>query len=410
MKHSGERIVIWGTGIIGSSKLLVDLLKTEYEIIAYCDSDKAKWGKCVNGYWVKSFEEIEELNREGAFDLILIAVYNPETAASIRKTIEMELTIEKPIEMCEYSSIRDKIENTYIAETQKTLDFSKYKIDYIGQAEIWLENLMSEVVFWINQVARENAGGRKGYCKRLYNKDFESDLSTNTAFVSDYLCNATTPLVYDIGCGLAPRFGEYLQNGNRISLVEVDPLAYFYNYINKKFAPTEYKEIVFGMFEYLSKFFTKGSADAVIINNALDHCIDPFKSILESLMILKTGGILHLNHGRAEGINGKYMGLHQWNLDYTEQDEFIIWNYHAAVNVSESLRDIASIQVYHSTENTSRDDQYVCVEIIKKKDFRMEQYVDVKYEMENMAYIIDKLMEMISNPEINKVFERMLME
>ena len=44
-----KRILIWGTGVIGASKLLYEMLETRYEIIAYCDSDRTKWGTLING-------------------------------------------------------------------------------------------------------------------------------------------------------------------------------------------------------------------------------------------------------------------------------------------------------------------------------------------------------------------------
>lgn len=118
-------------------------------------------------------------------------------------------------------------------------------------------------------------------------------------------------------------------------------------------------------------------------------------------MVLKPGGMLYLNHTRAEGINEKYDGLHQWNLDYTEDNDFIIWNYGSAVNVSRKLGNIASISIHHSNG-------WVCVEMIKKKDFVPEQYIDADNEMEYMAFIVNRLMEKLSDPLFNKAFDSML--
>lgn len=39
------------------------------------------------------------------------------------------------------------------------------------------------------------------------------------------------------------------------------------------------------------------------------------------------------------------------------------------INFSERLKDIAEVQVYYSDRQISLDEQYVCVEIIKKKSF-----------------------------------------
>lgn len=404
MEGIKKKAVIWGAGTLGTSKLLCKLLEQRYELVAYCDSDQTKWGTKANGYTVKSVSEIMELGSFGAFDVIVIAIYDVETVTEIRTIIKEKLGSAGVVEIFAYSEIADELEGTYISRMHETLDFTRYQINYKGQFDIWLDNIMSEVDYWVNKVAKENASFRDEYCKRLDNNAFRSELTGNIDRLTDYLCQIKEPLVYDIGCGLAPRFGDILPDGSRISLVEIDPLAYFYNTVNAKYAPTSgYKKIAFGMFEYFSRFFDRDSADAVIINNALDHCIDPYKSIVESLMVLKPGGMLYLNHVRAEGINEKYDGLHQWNLDYTEDDDFIIWNYGSAVNVSQKLGNIASISIHHSNG-------WVCVEMIKKKDFVPEQYIDADNEMEHMAFIVGRLMEKLSDPRFNRVFDSMLMD
>lgn len=397
-----KKAVIWGAGNLGTSKLLCELLGLRYEIIAYCDSSQAKWGTVVNGYPVKSIDEIAELNGSGGFDTVVIAVYDAERIASIRKTIEERISPVRQVEVYAYSEIGDALENIYISQMQGKLDFTRYRIDYKGQFGIWIDNIMSEVDFWVNRVAKEKAQFRDNYCKRLKNHSFQSELTGDIGSLCAYLCGRKVPLVYDIGCGLAPRFGEILPDGKKISMVEIDPLAYFYNAVNAKYAPAGgYREIVFGMSEYFSCFFDRNSADAVIINNALDHCIDPYRSIVESLAVLKPGGMLYLNHTRAEGVNEKYYGLHQWNLDYTEQEDFIIWNYNAAVNVSQRLGDIAAVRLSHTGGS-------VQVEMIKEKDFAMEQYVDMDHEIENMAFIVRGLMSKLSDPAVNRLFDRML--
>lgn len=404
MESIKKKAVIWGAGMLGTSKLLCELLKQRYEIAFYCDSNQAKWDTKVNGYTVKSVGETMELGSTGAFDVIIIALYDAAVVSEIKAIIEERLSTAGLVEIFAYSEIADELEGTYISRMHETLDFTRYQIDYKEQFDIWLDNIMSEVDYWVNKVAKENAVFREDYCRRVYNDNFESDLTGDIGCLTDYLCNIKEPIVYDIGCGLAPRFGEILPNGNRISLTEIDPLAYFYNVVNAKYAPMDrYKNISFGMFEYFSSFFGKDSADAVIINNALDHCIDPYKSIIESLMVLRPSGMLYLNHVRAEGINEKYVGLHQWNLDYTEEDDFIIWNYGSAVNVSQKLGDVASISIHHSNG-------WVCVEMIKKRDFVPGQYIDMEHEREYMAFIVSRLMKKLSDPAFNKIFDNMLTE
>lgn len=399
-----KRAVIWGAGRLGTSKLLCELLGLRYEIMAYCDSNQAKWGTTVNGYEVKSIDETAGMNRAGVFDVIVIAVYDVERIRAIRKVIEEWILPAGPVEVYAYGEIGGELEAVYLSRIHTALDFAEYRIDYRGQFRIWLDNILTEVDYWVNSVAKEKARFREDYCGRLCNTAFVSEFSGDVNFLSNYLCGMDHPVVYDIGCGLVPRFGEVLPNGRRITMTRIDPLAYFYNVVNEKYAPDgAYKKVVFGMFEYFSRYFAKDSADAVLINNALDHCIDPYKSIVESLAVLKPGGILYLNHTRAEGVNEKYYGLHQWNLDYTGKGDFIIWNYGAAVNVSERLGEIADIKLTHIETD-------VRVEMVKKRDFETGRYVDTADEMENMAFIIGELMRKLSDPAHNLAFGNMLMD
>ena len=46
--------------------------------------------------------------------------------------------------------------------------------------------------------------------------------------------------------------------------------------------------------------------------------------------------------------------------------------------------------------------------MIKKKDFAPGQYIDADNEMEYMAFIVNRLMEKLSDPLFNKAFDRML--
>lgn len=380
-----------------------ELLQSTYEIVAYCDSDREKHGKVYHNCEVIDFKEMTDLINKKQIDMVVMAIAKQEIVDAVVHEIETK---------CDLEAVKIIGYKQFLIENKKKNfpkeNYNKKYIDFSKNVITWLDNIMSEVDFWINCVAKEDARGREDYLNRLHNNNFIYEKSLNTDYLVDYLSVRNTPMVYDIGCGLAPRFGELLPNGNRILLTEVDPLAPFYNTINAKFAPCEYSMIKFGMFEYIDMFLQRESADAIIINNALDHCIDPYKSIVKCLAVLKKGGLLHLNHGRMEGVVEGYAGLHQWNLDYDENDNFIIWNNEIMLNASKRLENIAEINVFHSDEKLPLENQSVWVEMIKKNDFNMDEYLDLSDEKKDMAQIIEKLMELMAREDTNNVFGKLL--
>ena len=103
-----------------------------------------------------------------------------------------------------------------------------------------------------------------------------------------------------------------------------------------------------------------------------------------------------------------YAGLHQWNLDYDENDNFIIWNNEIMLNASKRLENIAEINVFHSDEKLPLENQSVWVEMIKKNDFNMDEYLDLSDEKKDMAQIIEKLMELMAREDTNNVFGKLL--
>lgn len=226
------------------------------------------------------------------------------------------------------------------------------------------------VAFWIEQVARKGAVYHDDYVERLNNDKFVRYHPTDAVLqLEKYLMEKNNALVLDIGSGLAPVYGETLSNGNHINLHMIDPLAPFYNAINVRYHFREHncKKVFFGMMEFMACFYERETCDAIIMNNALDHCMDPYKSIIESLYLLKCGGMLHLNHRRAEAVFEKYENMHQWNMDCNEDHEFIIWNQQNGVNVSQKLKDIVEISVYCEEDKETRKDQFVIVNMIKKE-------------------------------------------
>jgi len=286
-------------------------------------------------------------------------------------------------------------QNDYLIKVRNTLQYH-WEIDFESQASIWIQNFMSEVKFWIHDVANQEGIFRLDYNNRLFNLEFVK-LDGSCASLASMLDENS--IVMDIGCGLVSKYGKRLPNSKEIQLLAIDPLAAFYNIINEKYLSgrSSDKCCHFGMFEFMANFFAENYSDAIIINNALDHCIDPYKSIIECLYILKKGGIIHLNHRRAEAVFENYHGLHKWNIDYDNNNNFVIWNNENAVNVSQCLKDIADIKVTHSDDHLVRSEQFVIVDIVKLDDFNLEKFFDIKKDMHYLTSFIENLMDWIAH-------------
>ncbi len=140
----------------------------------------------------------------------------------------------------------------------------------------------------------------------------------------------------------------------KVRLIGIDPLASFYNQINQRFEKEhnlkfKISPVEFGFFELLSYQYGSEYSDYILIDNALDHCIDPFAAIIECLRVLKTGGTLVTRHHVDEAYKAFYSGLHQWNICCDQNGDFIIWNRNNYVNVTQELEDYAEIKVEKET-------------------------------------------------------------
>ena len=88
--------------------------------------------------------------------------------------------------------------------------------------------------------------------------------------------------------------------------------------------------------------YSDNSFDIVYCANALDHSQDPYKALQEMVRIVKPGGWIYLKHMAHEGRRQGYHGLHQWNIDITEDGDCKFWNRSGAPNETFHLSDIYS--------------------------------------------------------------------
>lgn len=278
-----------------------------------------------------------------------------------------------------------------------------YVVNPVNAIEKWAQNLLAEVKFWIQDVAQDS--GR-------YHDSYINDRSNNKIFNCKHLDSPVydNSVVMDVGCGLCSQYGNLTATG-KIKLVAVDPLAHQYNEINKialdkdKFSD---KIVHFGLFEYLDAFYPNNYADIILIDNALDHCFDPVKSIVSCLQVLKVNGTISMMHTIREAVNQNYKDLHQWNLDSNDKSELIIWNNNSFVNVTRKLEDYADITVSKEERFVSRGLRtingciYISIKKIKDIDFIEED--NSKY----LGYTLSNIMQVISKTKFCKDYIDMM--
>lgn len=129
----------------------------------------------------------------------------------------------------------------------------------------------------------------------------------------------------------------------------VDPLAPFYNRILERYN-IDRPAIRFGMIENISVCYPPESVSLIHVRNALDHCADPMRGIIEALACLRIDGVLYLNHFRDEACREGYRGFHQWNINIDENGKLLLWNREQSIDVASRLGDCASVETSVTTE------------------------------------------------------------
>ena len=205
----------------------------------------------------------------------------------------------------------------------------------------WLKGIPYEVAFWNNvyrwKHTRDGTLRWSNYGKEICLDGFDAPT---------YLKQFSNPVVLDVGCGMTYAPGNHLKAGEELLPLDVryvDPLAPFFNKIKNRYR-ADLPEISFGMMEFLSSFYPVDSVSLVIIQNALDHSSDPVKGIIESLAVLRNGGVLYLNHHPNEAEVEHYKGFHQYNIT-NDGGRLVIWNRESRCDVADVLAGIATVEV-----------------------------------------------------------------
>ncbi len=211
------------------------------------------------------------------------------------------------------------------------------KQDELKNFQRWLSGIPYEVAFW-----RSYYGNKKRRNDLFKWSCYDKPCALDDFDIGQYILslNVDKPKLVDVGCALSYMFSGKI-NGKDYTVDYLDPLAPFYNKILRRFKINR-PQIKFGMIESLVGTYPPNTVDFIHVRNALDHCSNPLKGIIQSLVILKKGGVLYLHHHRNEAENEAYRGFHQFNI--TEKDgDLILWNKECNINVTSDCKDFADI-------------------------------------------------------------------
>ncbi len=374
-----NRCVVWGSGLFG--KKIIDAVRARYEIVFYVDSDIQKQGGEIQKIPICSPSCITNMPVD--VNTVIIGIKDDKLIEEVRGEIT-KLT-ERQIIIVSGKDLYNEHQNEYLNAVHLRHRFN-WEVDFEQQFEDWIHNIDEEVNYWKNDVLSEE-GMNHNYYVNICNKHIFDDSAVLP------LINAGL-VVMDVGCGLVSPYSNLLPSGDEIRLIPVDALAYFYNrMLQEKARPQNNYQCLFGMFEFLDLFFEKDYADCIIINNALDHCIDPFRALLSVIKVLKCGGSIFMRHTRATALLENYSGLHKWNLDFID-DHFVIWNETNMIDISEKFSAFADIEIKYN-DTSIREGQIL--EIIIKKKEEISDKIFLGDSAALLAYCIKCIMDKLAS-------------
>lgn len=384
-----KKYIIYGAGKMGGvAKKFAETLG--YNVLAYCDKNTLLHGTCINGVEVISLVELDRLL--GHTELYGVIVGSSNYDSEIYEELHTKYC---NVEIIKFHELQYKYcQNMIPLMRSRVVD--GYLINYNEQIKVWVDNFMSEIQFWANEQAAQTGQYHENYLKRI------------ECAKGEFKCNRLkkslegNEIILDIGCGVFSQYGRNY-NEKELNLIGIDPLAHFYNKINEKAQIGLNNKVKFGFFEFISSFWNGDKADVILIDNALDHCIDPYKSIIECLKIIRVGGVLSTRHRKCEAIYEGYEGLHKWNIDIDENDEFIIWNDRNKINVSKNLNEYVDFEIELNGEQ-----DIIIVQMTLKKSLPNNFYRTVYEDKEALAYVLECIMNKFADEKLNHKFGAML--
>lgn len=202
---------------------------------------------------------------------------------------------------------------------------------------------------------------KENWCTTTPNPELNLDIEIFLSYVHSFASNEIK--VLDVGSGPVSILSRLNTIYTNLVISAADPLAEEYSTLY----PSSYSESFDIQIpqkveaEELSNFYGIEEFDIVHIRNALDHTIDPIKSLLEMNKVLKKNGFLIIHGFENEAICENWQGMHQWNLSL-EKNQLHISNIDGVINNASILN---SIPVY--SKRVSLDNEKNWITIILKK-------------------------------------------
>jgi SAM-dependent methyltransferase len=216
---------------------------------------------------------------------------------------------------------------------------------------IWWQThgIDQETDFWA--VWLRSGGGTRwaeDYARRL-----EPAPTIDDALITDWLdaSDLDEIRILDVGAGPISRVGNTYPHKS-IALVAVDPLADEYRRLLSEARVDPYVRTSAAHGERLLDTFAPETFDIVYAVNSVDHSYDPVRIIRNMVALVRPDGVALLRHVRNEGEHRRYSGLHQWNLEPSEDGDLIVWNAVVRASMREVLGDEAIVEAWEEDGQT----------------------------------------------------------
>lgn len=215
----------------------------------------------------------------------------------------------------------------------------------LGRRLVWQARRRSEIDFWAAWLS--GAPGTEEWADdRALRLAPETEIRDPLLRAELDRIAAEEVSILDVGAGPITRLG-FRFRGKKLTIVPVDPLSDEYDRLLRDAGLDPPIRTIRVTGEALLEHFGPGRFDIACATNSLDHSADPFKIISNMVDVVRTGGLVLLEHKRNEGDSARYGGLHQWNFD-VDGDSLVLWNNAVNLNVSAALAGRAETKAWTS--------------------------------------------------------------